>query len=286
MGVVQADCSQLARLPYSRRGRPRCQTWISTPCISCCALGSTPHACQRHAHQIPGCALQAEGYTFFRTIAPLVAKIDREAAAAVEAAFMAPTAAIADQARTAGSGHKPVCAPLPTTSRSVLTASDASTVAAHIPEISRGAFPLIPCRRSRPPCSRQWRHMASLPTTSASLALPPSATSERPAHAALVGSWGCMTKQCLKLNVIWCHLLSFATHRSASECSEELALVILSTQMMQCCSAHLYTRLLIRPVWARMLSLRHAWHFRTPTHSVSPGTPFLSPIAPILHSLH
>lgn len=44
---------------------------------------------------------QAEGYTFFRTIAPLVAKVDREAAAAVEAAFMAPTTAIAEQVKAA-----------------------------------------------------------------------------------------------------------------------------------------------------------------------------------------
>ncbi|PRW57721.1 Fe-assimilating 1 [Chlorella sorokiniana] len=43
----------------------------------------------------------AEGYTFFRTIAPLVAKADREAAAAVEAAFMAPTTSIAQQVQAA-----------------------------------------------------------------------------------------------------------------------------------------------------------------------------------------
>ena len=45
------------------------------------------------------CCLQAEGYTFFRTIAPLVAKVDREGAAAVDAAFMDPTTGIGMQAR-------------------------------------------------------------------------------------------------------------------------------------------------------------------------------------------
>lgn len=45
------------------------------------------------------CCLQAEGYTFFRTIAPLVAKVDREGAAAVEAAYMNPNAGIGMQAR-------------------------------------------------------------------------------------------------------------------------------------------------------------------------------------------
>lgn len=120
-------------------------SWQNTP--------SMPTACPL------GRALQAEGYTFFRTIAPLVAKVDREAAAAVEAAFMGPTTAIADQARTAGLGHQPVRAPLPTTS--VLTASDASTAAARIPETSRCAIPLItPVGQGRPAAGNGgiWHH--------------------------------------------------------------------------------------------------------------------------------